>query len=305
MSSSHLWSFFNIRFYLPVFIIRISAFSFRLFNLPGQSFFRVLYEFLDFCNRKLHKPTFYITRYTEFPLAISSLSPNIHEQIVDIGCGTSPFPLFLSFCDKKITAADISFHDLNIQKTSSGFHYPAEKLPNFICANSQSLPFKNDSFDKLFCISVIEHLPGETDLKTISEALRILKPDGKAFFSFEMNEKHIEENIKNPGKSSSYCKRYNREDIMNLFFHRKDSLVIDNGCFTRFVGIRKLYQMNRSPWKHQLFDWIQPLFSGLFMMNKTNLSGAKRIPPESWGFVILQKKREAPESASLINSPLK
>ncbi len=294
MSSSHLWRIFNIRFFLPLFLFRILSFFFTCLKLPGQSFFSVLYEFLDFCNARLHKPTFYITRYTEFPIALSSMAPSIHETLIDIGCGKSPFPLFLSFCDKNITASDICFTDLNDLKTSSGNYYPEAKLPFFICADSQALPYKPASFDKLFCISVLEHLPGDADRNTISEALRILKPGGKAFFSFEMNENFCEEKNENSGDLSDYCKRYSKKNILSLFFKRPDSDIAEEGIFTRFLGIRKFYKMNRPPWKHQLFDWLQPLFSPLFMICKRSILKTNKIPSESWGYVILQKKGKHP-----------
>ena len=295
MSSSHLWRIFNIRFFLPIYFFRICSCFFTFLKLPGQSFFTVLYEFLDFCNARLHKPTFYITRYTEFPVALSSMAPNIHEILIDIGCGKSPFSLFLSFYDKKITASDISFTDLNDLKTSSGNYYPKAKLPFFTCADSQSLPFKTASFDKLFCISVLEHLPGESDKNTISEALRILKPGGKAFFSFEMDETFCEEKIENSGDRSDYCKRYSKKNITELFFNRPDFAIAEEGIFTRFLGIRKFYKMNRPVWNHLLLDWIQPFFAPLFMMSRQRILETNRIPYESWGYVILQKKGKHPK----------
>lgn len=294
MSSSHLWRIFNIRFFLPIFLFRIMACIFTFLKLPGRSFFYVLYSFLDFCNAKLHKPTFYITRYTEFPIALSSMAPSIHESIIDIGCGKSPFSLFLSFGDKKVMAADLCFSDLNSLKTSSGNYYPQSKLPFFICSDTQSLPFKTASFDKLFCISVIEHIPGEGDKNTISEVLRVLKPGGKAFFSFEMNENFYEEGIEKTNTLSDYCKRYSKENILKLFFNRTDCDIAENGIFSHFLGIRKFYKMNRPTWKHELFDWVQPFFSPLFILSKKSILKSNNIPCESWGYVILQKKREAP-----------
>lgn len=41
------------------------------------------------------------------------------------------------------------------------------------------LPFKNDSFDEIHCIHVLEHMPRHLYLSALSEMLRVLEPGGQ------------------------------------------------------------------------------------------------------------------------------
>lgn len=47
------------------------------------------------------------------------------------------------------------------------------------CAAAEHLPFRNDSFDLVYCFSVVEHVSNVD--ATVSEIYRVLKPDGYAY----------------------------------------------------------------------------------------------------------------------------
>ena len=49
---------------------------------------------------------------------------------------------------------------------------------HYIAADSSYMPFCDNAFDRIFCISVIEHLSREQMLKTAQEFHRILRPGG-------------------------------------------------------------------------------------------------------------------------------
>jgi ubiquinone/menaquinone biosynthesis C-methylase UbiE len=53
---------------------------------------------------------------------------------------------------------------------------------NFLSYGGQALPFEDGSFDCVFCVDVIEHLP--TPAFFIKEFLRILRPGGQLLLSF-------------------------------------------------------------------------------------------------------------------------
>lgn len=50
----------------------------------------------------------------------------------------------------------------------------------------QNLKYKNASFDKVVCISSIEHVPN--DRQAIKEMMRVLKPDGSLLLTTEFND---------------------------------------------------------------------------------------------------------------------
>ncbi|MCM3785467.1 class I SAM-dependent methyltransferase [Neobacillus mesonae] len=55
-------------------------------------------------------------------------------------------------------------------------------------ANLAALPYPNESFDKVYCISVLEHLDRSTRLQSLREFARVLKPDGRIVLTFDVPE---------------------------------------------------------------------------------------------------------------------
>jgi SAM-dependent methyltransferase len=50
---------------------------------------------------------------------------------------------------------------------------------------SRLLPFQDGSFDKIYCVCVLEHLSSDVRRKTMSEIKRVLKPGGLAAMTFD------------------------------------------------------------------------------------------------------------------------
>lgn len=73
------------------------------------------------------------------------------------------------------------------------------------------LPFKNNEFDKIFCISVIEHV--KDDLKGMEEMFRVLKRGGILLLTTEVN-KRLSKPYSETDKS--YYRVYSYEQIMSL-----------------------------------------------------------------------------------------
>lgn len=58
----------------------------------------------------------------------------------------------------------------------------------------RSLSYESESFDAVFCMSVIEHVEGEAADKTaLEELLRVLKKDGLLIFSVPIGQKYLEQ----------------------------------------------------------------------------------------------------------------
>jgi len=94
------------------------------------------------------------------------------EKVLDLGCGNGRLLELLQ--DKKIEYVGVD----NSQKI---IEIAKEKHPNFqfLVADALSLPFLENSFDKVFSISVFHHIPSEEfRLKFLEEIKRILKPKG-------------------------------------------------------------------------------------------------------------------------------
>jgi len=89
------------------------------------------------------------------------------ERILDLGCSTGRV---ISLSPERIEGVDIDKKALEIAK-SKGYNVKYADI-------KKKLPFKNSSFDVVYCSQVIEHL--EKPLNLMKEINRILKKDGKA-----------------------------------------------------------------------------------------------------------------------------
>lgn len=64
----------------------------------------------------------------------------------------------------------------HIDYTTTDLHSPLAQVKADIC----NLPFKDNSFDYIFCNHVLEHIPNDT--KAMQELYRVLKPKGIGIF---------------------------------------------------------------------------------------------------------------------------
>lgn len=90
-------------------------------------------------------------------------------RILDNGCGIGL--LFDKVRSGQVVGLDISSEMLKVA---------SKKSDRLIRGNSQQLPLKDNSFDVVFCRSLIHHLP-RPEL-AVREIVRILRPEGQAVF---------------------------------------------------------------------------------------------------------------------------
>ncbi len=120
--------------------------------------------------------------------------------VLDAACGIShPFKFFLAEHCKMTYACDLDPRilstesilknirdDIGVQEAEAAEvkRYTADTLA-LAHANLTSLPYENDLFDLIFCISVLEHMPVKDCVKAMEEFKRTLKPDGKLILTFD------------------------------------------------------------------------------------------------------------------------
>ncbi len=95
------------------------------------------------------------------------------DNILDIGCGNGRLLNLFENKDIDYTGIDSSKELIEIAKKNYG------KQRNFIHANALSLPFQDKTFDMVFSIAVLHHVPSKKFRACfVSEANRVLKPKG-------------------------------------------------------------------------------------------------------------------------------
>lgn len=99
-------------------------------------------------------------------------------KVLDIGCGGGLLSEPLSRLGYDVTGIDASESNINIAK----LHRDQQKLKiKYICTTAEDLALKNDLFDVVFCLEIIEHVKNP-DL-FINSCTQMLKPGGMIFFS--------------------------------------------------------------------------------------------------------------------------
>lgn len=97
------------------------------------------------------------------------------ERILDLGCGNGR--LFEIKNDAEYFGVDTSSKMIEIAKKS----YPQGK---FFVTSPLSLPFQDQFFNKVFCLSVFHHIPSfKYRMQFLKEIKRVLKKDGVLILS--------------------------------------------------------------------------------------------------------------------------
>lgn len=128
------------------------------------------------------------SRYVEYACTLAFLLPEIKQGdiIAEIGCGHSILPTLWQRLHLETIALDLNRRALKWQKEKSKKTAKASFL-HPILADMTNIPIKNEGINKLSCISAIEHIPEDGDLKSASEIGRIMKNNGTCIISIPLS----------------------------------------------------------------------------------------------------------------------
>ncbi len=129
------------------------------------------------------------------------------EKAVDLGCGTG---LILSELNSYTltTGVDFSLLALSFCKKRG--------IKDLVCADVSTLPFKDNSFDLIFALDLLEHIPD--DYALMREIHRICRPGGKVMTTVPAYQYLWSEHDEALHHSRRYSKRQFRELITSTGF---------------------------------------------------------------------------------------
>lgn len=138
----------------------------------------------------LSQPAFYAARLWEYPFVFytGEFKPNM--QVLDVGCGMNPLTIFLQKEVKcKVVGADPDLFEKGVKYKCHGVSREFIKKTglNIIEAGMEKLPFPNNFFDRVICVSVIEHVDRSVAKMGIHEMSRVLKPNGRLIVTLDVN----------------------------------------------------------------------------------------------------------------------
>lgn len=189
---------------------------------------------------------------------------NNKKIILEIGCGQG-FSTFIRSKKKntKIIGTDLSKTEIKIAK---------ERYPNvdFRVMNAEKLEFKNDSFDEVYAIEVLEHV--NNIKKVLREISRVLKSGGKLIVSipYHKSEKWLIKIRPTYFKEIHHVRIFKENDLEN--FCKKEDLFVIRKKRTGFLQHIELYflfkrniksntQVSIGSWRDNI--WTKTLHAGL------------------------------------------
>lgn len=121
-------------------------------------------------------------RYIEYNKALNFIRNEKIDNVLDIGCGHSLLPSLMAKGGYDIVTIDTNKNFGIWQKSKVNSNLES------VIASGSKLPFKDNSFLAVTCISVLEHIREGGDVKAIKEILRVLKPNGVCVISVPVSK---------------------------------------------------------------------------------------------------------------------
>jgi len=234
--------------------MQVSAIDFQLFLLKFG--FKRFFE------------GFYYFKWLEYPIVYNNLKVKRGDRYLDIGSGNSIFPLFLlnrndcivHIVDNQTIIKNIEdYYKKAIKKIGMKEEWNKRFYINIFQKKSE-WNYPDEYFDKISCISTIEHIKHEGDIMMMEKISGILKTGGTAIVSFPFNYMYfIEED--NPENVGYFQRKYNIDAIVNRIIV-PSRLKLKRAIFfgERYISFGKRYSMN----KYKNFKWFLPFFHFLF-----------------------------------------
>lgn len=125
------------------------------------------------------------SRQWEYPWAIRAAELQPGMKVLDAGAGYTSFGLYLA----RDAKCHYSAADPHVP-SRDGLVAHAKRLGVDVDYRLESLEkttFPDAAFDRVFCISVVEHLPHEQALAAFAEWRRVLKPGGLLVVTMDVN----------------------------------------------------------------------------------------------------------------------
>lgn len=148
-------------------------------------------------------------------------------SILDLGSASGGNSMRLLEMGHSVTSVEYSDLGVSIQRRKG--------IP-VLQADARSLPFKNNTFDLVVCLDVLEHIVEEEQV--VSEIYRVLKPSGKFIISVPEGKKLWSSH----DVAVSHVKRYERDEL--AFLAESSGLVVSK-MYSRNVFVKPIAMFTR------------------------------------------------------------
>ncbi|MGC9329790.1 MAG: class I SAM-dependent methyltransferase [Candidatus Hinthialibacter sp.] len=229
---------------------------------------------------------------------------NYQAKILDIGTGLNTAPLFWSIKRSHVISFDGSTYGFSHQKKVQEKISQITHSIKFHCiaGDGAMLPFKENAFDGVSALCMLEHIPGGGDIHCMREIFRTLKPGGVAVVTVEANSCSKDgwlevpyaigfqsgterQNQERGGYEEVYCRNYSPDEMIERLSRSQSWEIVQSGFYDDYLlPLRRWLAPTHifSP----ILRGMQPLLSLLFFRPA---SPDKNLSPSSIGYLILRK----------------
>jgi len=223
-----------------------------------------------------------VPRYFELPNTLQELSLSNGERVFDL----SSSKLLAFFISERMgcQVVSVDIWEKEIQRWKSLLDVIDPEKRRFDRkrlvlgrTDGRALPFPDSTFDKIYSISVIEHIPKDGDEKAVEELARVLKPGGILVLTVPFSNIYWEEYVR---KEVYGERRKNEEEIFFARYYDEDSLMArvilpsNLGLERKQYFIEMVFPFNK--FYDRFFPWsmlLSPLFPILYWVNVREISG--------------------------------
>ena len=149
------------------------------------------------------------------------------HNVLDIGCGVCPESSWIT----------IEYHELDVTPKFVKYAHFKKQL-NVTLGNALQLPFRTDSFDLVYCINLLIHLPPDDWKQCLKEMVRVAC---KAVVTIEQqwNENTEYKIGEQYGNLKFYFNKYGKQEVLR---------------FMTEIGARSARILNRDKWQFTLYN---------------------------------------------------
>jgi SAM-dependent methyltransferase len=216
-------------------------------------------------------------RYLEYAAVLQALGLWPGAFILDVGSSNSLLPIYLATQGYAVLSVDIDDCRLKQQRKRllrlEGKLFPTGRL-HFEHQDARAFTLKNNTFDCVTAISVLEHIPDEGDKEAVREMARVVKPGGLVIITVPYGTKYFQGR---PPQTTAATQRVYSESALAERL-AKPSLLSEGH---RWYFINRGIDFERKVWRripiqlHQITGWTAAgLFCAqLFFRNTPFLNG--------------------------------
>jgi SAM-dependent methyltransferase len=219
-------------------------------------------------------------RIMELPLTLHLLGAAGKSRILDV---SSPklAALYLSSNDADITTSDLEEYFVDdFEKYKQCLSL---RMESNVFDAAARIPYENDSFDKAFSISVLEHIPGCGDRKALLEMLRVVKPSGSVVITLPAFREYVEEWT----SDDNYWKSVHDEKGKTFYQRRYDRGTLDKLIETDQAEIASILLIAEKPLREPELSPKGIMMHNSYLIDKVRLSRRIRKVSEKFPFLPL------------------